>query len=98
MDEPRTEAGKRIAAYLTSSIEGIVTEPFPEWRDQWHADIAAIEAEARAAERARIRAAVEGLACECVDHGDCGDCHDDDGGFADAIGMAAVLAIIEPEP
>ena len=83
----KTEAGKRLLAQ-------IIVEDDAEWVFPLdpEAAIAAIEAEACAAERARIAEAVRGLE---------GQCHDGEGLGCDSfpcevnVSRAAVLAIVE---
>lgn len=52
---PTTEAGRALLEYITSDLPQ-ADQPEPEWPAQWAETIAAIEAEAAAAERERIAA------------------------------------------
>ena len=58
--------------------------------------VPAIEAEAVAAERERIKGEAEEAACQCLDHAECAGCHED-GESLDDLSFAAVLAIVKPE-
>ena len=77
-----TDAGKRMDAFLHGAVPGWSHAP---------SAIAAIEAEAVAAERARIAEAVRGLRCPNSEHGPYGSAYRD--GWYQA--QAADLAIIE---
>ncbi len=78
-----TEAGKRLQDFLDKSFSEPVITPATYRAMRPFLGIATIEAEAVAAERARIRAAVEGL---------------DDRGDHEFGWKSAVLAIVAPRP
>jgi hypothetical protein len=82
---PTTAAGRALLERLTEDEDY-------EWRSDIEAAILAIEAEAIAAERARIRAAVEGLSTSCLVLGSScmPDCH--------RVTAKAVLALLDPQP